>query len=82
MCGEVVDQRLWANAARFKEAMAGAGFDLGGSQTPITPVILGEASLAQEFSRRLFDGEAVFAQAIGYPTVPTRPCLKERRGPG
>jgi glycine C-acetyltransferase len=66
---ELVD-RLWANAAGFKDAMAGAGFDLGASQTPITPVILGDAALAQEFSRRLFDGESVFAQAIGYPTVP------------
>jgi glycine C-acetyltransferase len=63
-------ERLWANARRFKEMMAGAGFDLGASTTPITPVMLGEASLAQQFSRRLFDEEAVFAQAIGFPTVP------------
>ncbi|MBM3695037.1 MAG: glycine C-acetyltransferase [Actinobacteria bacterium] len=66
---ELVD-RLWDNARRFKEMMAAAGFDLGTSTTPITPVMLGEASLAQAFSRRLFDGEAVFAQAIGFPTVP------------
>lgn len=45
------------------------GFDTGQSQTPITPIMLGEAPLAQEFSRRLFD-EGVFAMAIGYPTVP------------
>ena len=63
-------ERLWANARRFKEMMAGAGFDLGASTTPITPVMLGEASLAKQFSRRLFDEEAVFAQAIGFPTVP------------
>ena len=50
--------------------MASAGFDIGHSDTPITPVILGEASTAQEFSRRLFDEESVFAQAIAYPTVP------------
>ena len=50
--------------------MASAGFDIGVSTTPITPVMLGEASLAQEVSRRLFDDEAVFAQAIGFPTVP------------
>jgi glycine C-acetyltransferase len=66
---ELVD-RLWSNAAVFKEAMAAAGFDLGISTTPITPVMLGEAPVAQEFSRRLFEEEAVFAQAIGYPTVP------------
>jgi glycine C-acetyltransferase len=62
--------RLWDNARRFKEMMASAGFDIGMSTTPITPVMLGEASLAQECSRRLFEEEAVFAQAIGFPTVP------------
>ena len=66
---ELVD-RLWSNARWFKEQMAGLGFDLGHSTTPITPVILGDESLAQEFSRRLFADEAVFAQAIAYPTVP------------
>jgi glycine C-acetyltransferase len=45
------------------------GFDIGKTQTPITPVMLGEAALAQEFSKRLFE-EGIFAQAIGYPTVP------------
>ena len=65
---ELVD-RLWANAERFKEAMSDAGFDIGHSDTPITPVMLGDEKLAQEFSRRLFDEEAVFAQAIAYPTV-------------
>ena len=45
------------------------GFDTGRSTTPITPVMLGEAPLAQQFSRRLFD-ESVFAMAIGFPTVP------------
>ncbi|MDX1450660.1 MAG: hypothetical protein R3246_16550, partial [Acidimicrobiia bacterium] len=44
--------------------MAGAGFDIGVSETPITPVMLGEADTAQEFSRRLFDEQQVFAQAI------------------
>lgn len=62
--------RLWANAERFRSGMAELGFDTGHTQTPITPVILGEEALAQEFSRRLFDDEAVFAQAIAYPTVP------------
>ena len=45
------------------------GFNTGLSTTPITPIMLGEASLAQKFSRELFD-EGVFAMAIGYPTVP------------
>jgi glycine C-acetyltransferase len=66
---ELVD-RLWANARTFKEMMSAAGFDIGHSETPITPVMLGDEKVAQEFSRRLFDEEAVFAQAIAYPTVP------------
>lgn len=66
---ELVDT-LWANARRFKAMMSEAGFDLGVSATPITPVMLGEASLAQEMSRRLFEDQGVFAQAIGFPTVP------------
>jgi glycine C-acetyltransferase len=65
---ELVD-RLWANAAIFQEGMKALGFDTGHSQTPITPVMLGEAKLAQTFSHRLFE-EGVFAMAISYPTVP------------
>ncbi|MDH5614963.1 MAG: aminotransferase class I/II-fold pyridoxal phosphate-dependent enzyme, partial [Acidimicrobiia bacterium] len=49
--------------------MSSVGFDIGHSETPITPVMLGDEKVAQEFSRRLFDEEAVFAQAIAYPTV-------------
>ena len=66
---ELVD-RLWGNARRFQDMLASAGFELGARATPITPVLLGEAALAQECSRRLFEEEAVFAQAIGFPTVP------------
>jgi glycine C-acetyltransferase len=65
---ELVD-RLWENTRYFKEAMKQLGFDTGQSTTPITPVMLGEAPLAQQFSRRLFE-EGVFAMAIGFPTVP------------
>jgi glycine C-acetyltransferase len=65
---ELVD-RLWANAAIFREGMQQMGFDTGLSQTPIVPIMLGEAPLAQQFSRRLFD-EGLFAMAIGFPTVP------------
>lgn len=62
-------EKLWENTRYFKAEMKQLGFDTGQSQTPITPIMLGEAHLAQEFSRRLFD-EGVFAMAIGYPTVP------------
>jgi glycine C-acetyltransferase len=65
---ELVD-RLWANANLFRQEMKKLGFDTGFSQTPIVPVMLGEAPLAQRFSRRLFE-EGLFAMAIGYPTVP------------
>lgn len=64
---EQVD-RLWKNAEVFKLEMKKLGFDTGVTQTPIVPVMLGEAPLAQQFSRRLFE-EGVFAMAIGYPTV-------------
>ena len=64
---ELID-RLWANAELFRKEMKALGFNTGHSQTPIVPVMLGEAQLAQQFSRRLFE-EGVFAMAIGYPTV-------------
>ena len=65
---DLVD-KLWANAKFFKEEMKKLGFDTGNSQTPITPVMLGDAKLAREFSRELFE-EGVFAMALGFPTVP------------
>lgn len=65
---ELVD-KLWDNTAYFKSEMERLGFDTGESTTPITPIMLGEAPLAQEFSRGLFAG-GVFAMAIGFPTVP------------
>jgi glycine C-acetyltransferase len=65
---ELVD-RLWENTEYFKREMQALGFDTGLSTTPITPIMLGEATLAQHFSRRLFD-EGIFAMAIGFPTVP------------
>jgi glycine C-acetyltransferase len=65
---ELVD-KLWENAKYFKAEMKALGFDTGLSTTPITPVMLGEAPLAQQFSRELFEA-GVFAMAIGYPTVP------------
>jgi glycine C-acetyltransferase len=65
---ELVD-RLWENARYFKEEMRRLGFNTGNSTTPITPVMLGDAPLAQQFSRELFEA-GVFAMAIGFPTVP------------
>ncbi len=65
---QLVD-KLWDNAKYFKAEMKNLGFDTGASETPITPIMLGEAKLAQQFSRELFE-EGVFAMAIGYPTVP------------
>lgn len=65
---ELVD-RLWGNTDYFKREMQALGFDTGLSTTPITPIMLGEAPLAQKFSRRLFE-EGIFAMAIGFPTVP------------
>jgi glycine C-acetyltransferase len=61
--------RLWENARYFKAEMKRLGFDTGLSSTPITPVMLGEAPLAQQFSRELFEN-GVFGMAIGFPTVP------------
>jgi glycine C-acetyltransferase len=65
---DLVD-RLWENGRYFKTGMERLGFDTGVSETPITPVMLGEAPLAQGFSKRLYE-EGVFATAIGFPTVP------------
>ncbi len=62
-------ERLWANAHRFKDGLRRLGFDTGRSETPITPVIAGGGALAMKLSDRLFE-EGVFAQGIGFPTVP------------
>jgi len=65
---DLVD-KLWANTVYFKQRMAELGFNTGRSQTPIVPIMLGEAPLAKEFSRKLFEN-GVFAMALGFPTVP------------
>lgn len=62
-------KKLWENTCYFQNGLKSLGFNIGKTQTPITPVILGEAPVAQQFSRRLFE-EGVFVQAIGYPLVP------------
>jgi glycine C-acetyltransferase len=61
--------RLWKNTARFKDGLKRLGFETGTSETPITPVIVGKGSVAMQLSDRLFQ-MGVFAQGIGYPTVP------------
>jgi glycine C-acetyltransferase len=64
---QIID-RLWENARLFKSGLEKLGFNTGLSQSPITPVIVGEGSLAMKLSDRLFQ-EGVFAQGIAFPTV-------------
>jgi len=66
-------ERLWENTAFFKRGLEQLGFNTGKSETPITPVIVGEGALAMQFSQRLFQ-EGVFAQGIVFPTVPADKC--------
>jgi glycine C-acetyltransferase len=61
-------ERLWDNARYLKAGLVSAGFDTGMSETPITPVMVGEAALAYQLSRELFQ-EGVLATGIGFPTV-------------
>ena len=65
---ELVD-RLWDNTRYFKKEIKNLGFDIGQSTTPITPIMLGDATIAQQFSQELFN-LGVFATPIWYPTVP------------
>jgi glycine C-acetyltransferase len=62
-------ERLWENTRFFKAGLGRLGFDIGHSETPITPVIVGKGALAMELSDRLFEA-GVFAMGIGFPTVP------------
>ncbi len=64
---EIID-KLWANTRFFKEKLTDLGFNTGHSETPITPVIVGEAHKAMALSDKLFE-RGVFAQGIGFPTV-------------
>jgi glycine C-acetyltransferase len=61
-------QNLWNNTQYFKQGLATAGFNTGMSETPITPVIVGEAKTAHQLSAALFE-EGVLATGIGFPTV-------------
>ena len=62
-------RKLWDNAAYFRKGLNEAGFDTGKTETPITPVMLGDEKVTSEFSKRLYD-EAIFASAIKYPRLP------------
>ena len=67
--GEKLIKKLWANTKFFKRKLKKLGFNIGESETPITPILVGDAGKAFEFSRELFT-EGVLAMAIGFPTVP------------
>jgi glycine C-acetyltransferase len=67
--GDKLIKKLWANTKFFKRRLKKLGFNTGKSETPITPIMVGDAAKAFQFSRELFD-EGVFAGAIGFPTVP------------
>jgi len=67
--GEKLVKKLWTNTKFFKRKLKKLGFDTGKSETPITPIMVGDAAKAFEFSRTLF-AEGVFAGALGFPTVP------------
>ncbi|AZU62079.1 glycine C-acetyltransferase [Neobacillus mesonae] len=64
-----LNQKLWENGNYLKKGLKELGFNIGNSETPITPCIIGEETKAQEFSRRLIE-EGVYAKAIVFPTVP------------
>ncbi|MBC1530112.1 glycine C-acetyltransferase [Listeria booriae] len=61
--------KLWDNGTYLKKGLADLGFDIGHSATPITPCIIGDEKLTQQFSRRLLE-EGVYAKSIVFPTVP------------
>ena len=65
---EIVD-KLWENARYLKDGLTKLGYNLGVSQSPITPVVLGDEVLTQKFSRALIDN-GVYAKSIVFPTVP------------
>ncbi|MEW5783851.1 MAG: glycine C-acetyltransferase [Bacillota bacterium] len=66
---EELQDRLWVNARYFKEGLKQLGFNTGNSETPITPVIIGDGARAMAFSDALLE-EGVFCTGIGFPTVP------------
>ncbi|RBP04880.1 glycine C-acetyltransferase [Rossellomorea aquimaris] len=64
-----LQDNMWENSRYLKEELKKLGFDIGNSETPITPVIIGEEQATQDFSKRLYE-EGVYAKSIVFPTVP------------
>jgi glycine C-acetyltransferase len=62
-------ETLWQNTRHFQNSLRNAGFSIGDSETPITPIMVGEAAMAFAFSQQLFE-EGLLATGIGFPTVP------------
>lgn len=69
MASTELHDKLWENGEYLKQGLKDAGFDIGNSETPITPVIIGDEKKAQEFSR-LLQEKGVYAKSIVFPTVP------------
>lgn len=69
MESEEYTDKLWENAKYFKEKLGSLGFDTGESETPITPVIVGDEAKTMEFSKQLLEN-GVFVSGIIFPTVP------------
>jgi glycine C-acetyltransferase len=67
--GEKLIKKLWANTKFFQRRLKKLGFSIGATQTPITPIHVGEAAKAFEFSTRLYQA-GVYAPPVGFPTVP------------
>ncbi|MBC8167325.1 MAG: glycine C-acetyltransferase [Bryobacteraceae bacterium] len=62
-------EQLWTNTRHYQSALKQAGFSIGASETPITPILIGDTAVTFEFSRQLFE-EGLYATGIGFPTVP------------
>lgn len=67
--GDALRERLWRNAALFREKMSAAGFTLAGADHAIIPVMLGDAALAQVFANELLE-EGIYVTGFFYPVVP------------
>ncbi len=69
MSSTELQDKMWENSSYLKDELKKLGFDIGNSETPITPVIVGEEKATQDFSKRLYE-EGVYAKSIVFPTVP------------
>ena len=69
MESEEYNAKLWENGNYLKAGLKKLGYNIGNSETPITPCIIGDEKLTQEFSRKLFEN-GIYAKSIVFPTVP------------